>query len=59
LSEGAVVSAAGGGLGVDLGKLEVRVPQERSGRFSIEIFERYQRSEKAMFLDSSPLQLNP
>ena len=31
-----------------VGKLELRVPQDRSGRFSTEIFERYQRSEKAL-----------
>jgi transposase-like protein len=30
-----------------VGKLELRVPQDRNGRFSTEIFERYQRSEKA------------
>jgi len=30
-----------------VGKLELRVPQDRLGRFSTEIFERYQRSEKA------------
>lgn len=30
-----------------VGKLELRVPQDRHGRFSTEIFERYQRSEKA------------
>lgn len=30
-----------------LGTLELRVPQDREGRFSTEIFERYQRSEKA------------
>ena len=36
-----------------LGKLELRVPQDRSGRFSNEIFERYQRSEKALLLGSS------
>jgi putative transposase len=30
-----------------VGKLELRVPQDRQGRFSTEIFERYQRSEKA------------
>jgi putative transposase len=29
-----------------VGKLELRVPQDRNGRFSTEIFERYQRSEK-------------
>ena len=31
-----------------VGKLELRVPQDRTGRFSTEIFERYQRSEKAL-----------
>jgi putative transposase len=31
-----------------VGKLELRVPQNRNGRFSTEIFERYQRSEKAL-----------
>jgi len=31
-----------------VGKLELRVPQDREGRFSTEIFERYQRSEKAL-----------
>jgi putative transposase len=31
-----------------VGKLESRVPQDRSGRFSTEIFERYQRTEKAL-----------
>src|SRR5262245_46412518 len=31
-----------------VGKLELRVPQDRNGRFSTEIFERYQRSEKAL-----------
>jgi transposase-like protein len=30
-----------------VGKLELRVPQDRAGRFSTELFERYQRSEKA------------
>ncbi len=30
-----------------IGKLELRVPQDRQGRFRTEIFERYQRSEKA------------
>jgi transposase-like protein len=28
--------------------LELRVPQDRLGRFSTELFERYQRSEKAL-----------
>lgn len=30
------------------GKLELRVPQDRQGRFSTQLFERYQRSEKAL-----------
>ncbi|MHC2421233.1 putative transposase [Sinorhizobium meliloti] len=29
-------------------KLELRVPQDRSGHFSTELFERYQRSERAL-----------
>ena len=33
-----------------VGKIELRVPQDRLGRFSTEVFERYQRSEKALFL---------
>ena len=32
-----------------VGKLELRVPQDRAGRFRTELFERYQRSEKALF----------
>ena len=36
------------GLVTRVGKLELRVPQDRQGRFSTEIFERYQRSEKAL-----------
>src|SRR5262252_667618 len=31
-----------------VGTLELRVPQDRMGRFSTELFERYQRSEKAL-----------
>ncbi|HEY0878806.1 MAG TPA: IS256 family transposase [Zeimonas sp.] len=31
-----------------IGKLELRVPHDRDGRFSTELFERYQRSEKAL-----------
>jgi transposase-like protein len=31
-----------------VGKLELRVPQNRAGRFSTELFERYQRSERAL-----------
>ena len=30
-----------------VGKLELRVPQDRAGHFSTELFERYQRSEQA------------
>lgn len=30
------------------GKIELRVPQDRQGRFRTEVFERYQRSEKAL-----------
>ena len=30
-----------------VGTLELRVPQDRAGRFSTDLFERYQRSEKA------------
>ncbi len=31
-----------------VGKLELRVPQDRGGRFSTELLERYQRSERAL-----------
>ena len=31
-----------------VGKLELRIPRDRDGRFSTELFERYQRSEKAL-----------
>ena len=31
-----------------VGALELRVPQDRDGHFSTEVFERYQRSEKAL-----------
>jgi transposase-like protein len=31
-----------------VGTLELRIPQDREGRFSTELFERYQRSEKAL-----------
>jgi putative transposase len=33
-----------------VGRLTLRVPRDREGRFSTEIFERYQRSEKALVL---------
>ena len=32
-----------------VGKLELRIPQDRKGMFRTELFERYQRSEKALF----------
>jgi putative transposase len=31
-----------------VGRVELRVPQDRQGHFSSELFERYQRSEKAL-----------
>ncbi len=31
-----------------VGKIELRVPQDRDGRFSTELFQRYQRSEQAL-----------
>ena len=31
-----------------VGRLELRVPQVRQGRFSTQLFERYQRSERAL-----------
>jgi putative transposase len=31
-----------------VGKLELRIPQDRQGKFRTEVFERYQRSEKAL-----------
>lgn len=33
-----------------LGRLNLRVPRDREGRFSTDLFERYQRSEKALVL---------
>jgi putative transposase len=33
-----------------VGRLELRVPRDREGRFRTELFERYQRSEKALVL---------
>lgn len=32
-----------------VGKVELRIPQDRKGLFRTELFERYQRSEKALF----------
>lgn len=37
----------GRGLVTRVGKIELQVPQDRQGRFSTQVFERYQRSEKA------------
>ncbi len=31
-----------------VGRIELRVPQDRDGRFSTDLFQRYQRSEKAL-----------
>ena len=36
------------GLVTRIGKLELRVPWDREGRFSTELFDRFQRSEKAL-----------
>ena len=36
------------GLITRVGRLELRVPQDREGRFSTELFARYQRSEQAL-----------
>ena len=35
-------------LNTRVGMIELRVPQDRDGRFSTDVFERYQRSEKAL-----------
>src|SRR5277367_1168141 len=31
-----------------VGKLELRIPEDRTGQFSTELFDRYQRSERAL-----------
>jgi transposase-like protein len=31
-----------------LGKIELRVPRDRNGEFAMALFERFQRSEKAL-----------
>ena len=36
------------GLVTRVGKLELRIPQDRQGQFSTQIFQRYQRWEKAL-----------
>ena len=38
----------GRGLVTRIGKIELRVPRDRSGEFSTSLFERFQRSEKAL-----------
>ena len=38
----------GRGLVTRIGKLELRVPRDRKGRHSTDLFDRYQRSEKAL-----------
>ena len=43
------------GLGTRVGKLELRVPRDREGRFSTELFDRYQRSEKALVSASAEM----
>ena len=45
---GARLGYRSGTLVTRIGKLELRVPQDRDGRFSTELFERYQRSEQAL-----------
>jgi len=37
-------------LNTRVGTLDLQVPQDREGRFRTEVFERYQRSEKALML---------
>jgi len=36
------------GLITRVGKIELRVPRDRNGEFSTSLFERFQRSEKAL-----------
>ena len=47
------------GLVTRIGKLELRVPRDREGRFSTELFERYQRSEKALVSALAECPLGP
>ena len=42
-----------------VGTLELRVPQDRAGRFSTELFERYQRSEKALVSALAEMYVQP
>jgi putative transposase len=52
VTRGGIIQELGGGFlrnqQTRVGKLELRVPQDRDGRFSTELFERYQRSEQAL-----------
>src|SRR5690606_41697158 len=41
-----------------VGTLELRVPRVRSGSFSTELFERYQRSEQALLLAMMEMVIN-
>jgi len=43
----------GRGLVTRIGKLELRVPRDRSGEFSTALFKRYARSEKALVVSST------
>jgi len=42
-----------------VGKLELRVPQDRQGGFRTELFERYQRSEKALLAALAEMYVQP
>ena len=48
VSAAAKVCVIGRTLVTRVGKLELRVPQDRQGHFRTEVFEHYQRSEKAL-----------
>jgi len=39
-----------------VGTLELLVPQDREGRFQTELFQRYQRNEKALVVAWSPME---
>ena len=40
-----------------MGKIELRVPRDRDGQFSTNLFERYQRSEKALMISMMEMYL--
>ncbi len=42
-------------LTMKVGEIELRVPQERSGQFSMRVFEHYRRSEKALVVELSEM----